>query len=133
MKKVKSPNIIYYISNAPYHVIEQRVKEISATKIRENRIEIFLKNQLRSVIFNQVLQRSTLPRESSHLFRLSFYDVMIRPLLRTIDRDFNNIGNQDQTSFLKDTMRPAFLKWIEIEEKQPQKFQNMVIRVQKER
>ena len=82
---------------------------------------------VRSIIFRNVLKGSTLPRESASLFKIGFFDIMIKPLLRTIERDQFITNDQGQTDFLKSAIKPLLLEWSNIEENLTPKIKQMII------
>jgi len=53
---------------------------------------------IRSVIFNFVFQRATFPKESASLFKMGFYDIMIRPLVKVIERNLAVINDLQKLS-----------------------------------
>ena len=53
---------------------------------------------IRAVIFNQIIQRLTLPREAAALIELSFYDTFIKPLLKLRQRYKNNTESANKTT-----------------------------------
>ena len=81
---------------------------------------------IRSVIFNFVLERSTFPKESASLFKMGFYDIMVRPLIKVIDRYFNFVKDNEQANFLKTIATKAFITWISIENNQSEGVKSMV-------
>ena len=70
---------------------------------------------LRNIIFRYILSAATLPRESAALFGLSYYDIIIKPLLRLIERDALVTADEEQTSFLIEACKPALLYWTTAE------------------
>ena len=41
---------------------------------------------MRNIIFRKVLNKSTLPRESATLFKLSYFNLIVKPVLKTLER-----------------------------------------------
>jgi len=81
---------------------------------------------IRSVIFNFVFQRATFPKESASLFKMGFYDIMIRPLVKVIERNLAVINDLQQTEFLKEVTKKALLVWLSIETNQFEKVKELV-------
>ena len=42
---------------------------------------------IRSIVFTNLLEYSTMPRETASSFRLGYYDIIIRPALKLIKRN----------------------------------------------
>ena len=101
---------------------------IPLTTISETLVESW--KNIRSVIFNQIFMKSTLPKESASLFRMGFYDIMIRPLLKVLERNHSVVSDVDQTNFLKDIAKKAFLVWISIETNQSDTIKEMTVSLQ---
>ena len=68
--------------------------------------------ELRKIIFRHVIDGSTMPREASALYSCSYYDTIIRPLVKLLERDQRMTGDQEQSEFLRDSARPAFSNWL---------------------
>ena len=51
---------------------------------------------IRKIIFTNLLEYSTMPRESASSFRLGFYDIIIRPVLKLIKRNKEFINNPEE-------------------------------------
>ena len=69
---------------------------------------------IRAVIFNQIIQRLTLPREAAGLIGLSFYDTFIKPLLKLRQRYKNN-KNEELTKNITKAIHKAMITWTKAE------------------
>ena len=69
---------------------------------------------IRAVIFNQIIQRLTLPREAAALIGLSFYDTFIKPLLKLRQRYKNN-KNEELTKYITKAIHKAMITWTKAE------------------
>ena len=69
---------------------------------------------IRAVIFNQIIQRLTLPREAAALIGLSFYDTFIKPLLKLRQRYKNN-NNKELTIYITKALHKAMIAWTKAE------------------
>ena len=70
---------------------------------------------IRKIIFRHLLEYSTLPRESASSFGLSFYEVIIRPVLKFIKRNTEYTNNKDEEEMLKYAAKELFKKWLVFE------------------
>ena len=50
---------------------------------------------IRKIIFTNLLEYSTMQRKSASSFRLSFYDIIIRPVLKLIKRNKEYASNPE--------------------------------------
>ena len=59
---------------------------------------------IRKIIFTNLLEYSTMPRESASSFRLGFYDIIIRPVLKLIKRNKEYVNNPEEDEILKNVI-----------------------------
>jgi len=59
---------------------------------------------IRKIIFTNLLEYSTTPRESASSFRLGFYDIIIRPILKLIKRNKEYVNNPEEDEILKNVI-----------------------------
>ena len=76
-------------------------------------LEITWKN-IRSTIFNDILDRKTLPRETGTLLGISFYSIIIKPILKILDKEHIK-KDMDKYNFFKDAPKSTFKTWISVE------------------
>ena len=67
---------------------------------------------LRSSIYRTILAESKFPRESAALLKISYFDIIIKPLLRIIERADVIIGDQENIDFLKEASIECFKYWL---------------------
>ena len=72
--------------------------------------------EIRKTIFNNVLFKDTLPKESGTLLGISYYNIIMKPLLKLItkQKEFNN--NDDYIQFLYEASKKAIITWNKVEE-----------------
>ena len=85
---------------------------------------------IRSIIFKNIIQLSTMPKESSALYGLSYYNIIIRPLIKII-LNTTQKDNDDYINFLKEASKKAFLVWTTFEQKHNEKILNLIDNVLK--
>ena len=59
---------------------------------------------IRKIIFTNLWEYSTTPRESASSFRLGFYDIIIRPILKLIKRNKEYVNNPEEDEILKNVI-----------------------------
>ena len=69
---------------------------------------------IRSTIFNDILDRKTLPRETGTLLGISFYSIIIKPILKILDKDHIK-NDKDKYDFFKEALKSTFKTWISVE------------------
>ena len=87
---------------------------------------------IRNIIFTYIFDRTTLPRESATIYKIGFYDIMIRPTLKLIERNFRYNESETQRSILKKATVKSFLCWINIEENQDTEVKNRILEIRNE-
>ncbi|MBR2141257.1 MAG: hypothetical protein IJ853_02775 [Rickettsiales bacterium] len=70
-------------------------------------------SEIRKVIFNDILKRSTQPKESAALIGCSYYSIIIKPLLKIIEQTEED---QNLHQFLIESTKKAFLHWTSVEQ-----------------
>ena len=70
--------------------------------------------EIRKTIFNNVLFKDTLPKESGTLLGISYYNIIMKPLLKLItkQKEFNNTDNYIQ--FLYEASNKAIITWNKV-------------------
>ena len=69
---------------------------------------------IRVIIFNQIIQRMTLPREAVALIGISYYDTFIKPMLKLRHRYHQN-KNDQLKQYITKALHKAMLTWIKTE------------------
>ena len=72
--------------------------------------------EIRKTIFNNVLFRDTFPKESGTILGISYFSIIVRPLLQIITKQKQNNINDGYTDFLYETSKKAFIIWNKVEE-----------------
>lgn len=70
---------------------------------------------IRSVIFNSVLQKSTLPRETASLLKIGFYNILVRPTLKIYLKIKELDTDTNMENFLLEATINAMKQWLESE------------------
>ena len=73
---------------------------------------------IRKIIFRNILNRQTLPLETALALGLGYYNIMIRPLIKLVERYRKLRNNKDEESSLINAVKKSILYWMEIEKKQ---------------
>ena len=69
---------------------------------------------IRKAIFNDILERKTLPRETGSILGISFYSIIIKPILKLLANP--QILNDKQMSlFFKESIKKIFKAWLNVE------------------
>ena len=71
-------------------------------------------NNIRKTIFRDVIDFSTFLKETSVILGLSFYSIIIKPLLKIYQKE-KKISIQEHLAFFKDACKIAFQLWIQKE------------------
>ena len=71
-----------------------------------------------------------MPKESSALYGLSYYNIIIRPLIKII-LNTTQKDNDDYINFLKEASKKAFLVWTTFEQNHNEKILNLIDNVLK--
>ena len=82
-------------------------------------------NEIRKSIFNDLLKRSTQPKESATLLGCSCYSIIIKPILKLIQQASDNHDN-NQKEFLIEAAQKAFIHWTEAEQNHDQQVINHI-------
>ena len=72
---------------------------------------------IRKIIFRNILNSSTLPLETAMSMGIGYYNIIIRPLVRLVERYNSFRGNSEETQFIKDATTKAILFWLQTEKK----------------
>ena len=75
-------------------------------------------NNIRKNIFYDTLKLNTLPKEAGTLLNISFYNIVIKPILKITEKIINsnqNILNTLHKDFIKKAIKETFKVWIKVE------------------
>ena len=81
---------------------------------------------IRSIVFTNLLEYSTMPRETASSFRLGYYDIIIRPVLKLIKRNKEFTQNIEEDSMLKEAAKELFKYWLIAEPNQTEKVKEAI-------
>ena len=81
---------------------------------------------IRRIIFRNILKTQTSPLETTVTLGLGYYNLIIRPLLKLIEKYHNFTNNDQQYNFLKLAATKAFTHWKCIEKKLPDEIENEI-------
>ena len=70
--------------------------------------------EIRKTIFNELLKRSTQPRESATLLGCSYYSIIIKPLLKIMEQAKEN-DDEELLEYLIEATGKTFLYWVHAE------------------
>ena len=70
--------------------------------------------EIRKTIFNELLKRSTQPRESATLLGCSYYSIIIKPLLKIMEQAKEN-DDKELLEYLIEATGKTFLYWVHAE------------------
>ena len=125
-------------------------KDGSLTKIAKNRIfQTYMRSKInhliplivlsggitelwktiRKFIFVHLIEFSTLPRESASAFKLGYYDIIIRPVKKLLERNYNFTNNKEEDEMLNECLNISFKNWIIQEPKHTEKIKVMITEV----
>ena len=81
---------------------------------------------IRRIIFRNILKTQTSPLETAVTLGLGYYNLIIRPLLKLIEKYHTFTNNDQQYNFLKLATIKAFTHWKCIEKKLPEEIENKI-------
>ena len=89
-------------------------------------IEITWKT-IRKFIFDHIIEYKTLPRESASIFGLGYYELIIRPIKKLIERNYEFTKNEDEDKMLNESMKDALKYWLIAEPKHTDKINELIV------
>jgi hypothetical protein len=84
---------------------------------------------IRGVIFQHIFDYATLPRESASSFKAGFFDIILKPMIRIMERNEVVLGDQDQTEYIRQAVRKALVTWRDFEPNLGQRVINVISEV----
>lgn len=85
--------------------------------------------EIRRVIFHHILDKATLPLESCALMRISYYSVIIRPVL-TLHESLLELKRMEEANFLKMAIIKGLSQWTMCEENNTVKTLEVIGKIQ---
>lgn len=83
---------------------------------------------IREIIFRYLLEYSTLQRESALSFKLSFYDIIVRPVLKLIEKNKNYTNDIEEENMLNESLKEIFNIWLIAEPKHTDEIKQVIIK-----
>ena len=87
-------------------------------------LELTWKN-IRSTIFRDLLERKTIPRETCTLLGLSFYSIIIKPILKLLNKEHIK-ADEDMINFYIEAMKNIFKTWLKVEPNNTEKIKQYI-------
>ena len=84
---------------------------------------------IRKIIFRNILNCSTLPLETAMSMGIGYYNIIIRPLVRLVERYDSFRRNNEETKFIKDATTKALLFWLQTEKKHQEQEKEMLQKI----
>ena len=72
---------------------------------------------IRKIVFNTLLEHSTLPRESASAFGLGYYEIMVRPILKLRERNMIYTNNIEEDEMIGKALINILKYWLVSEPK----------------
>ena len=72
---------------------------------------------IRKIIFNTLLEHSTLPRESASAFGLGYYEIIVRPILKLRERNRIYTNNIEEDEMIGEALINILKYWLVAEPK----------------
>lgn len=67
---------------------------------------------IRKTIFYDIMGEATIPKESFAAFGMSFYDIIVRPTLKMIQRSERVTADDEESEMLKEASKKIFKVWL---------------------
>jgi len=86
-------------------------------------------SNIRKGISIDLLMFNTLPKESSTLMGLSFYNIIIRPMLKITDKIINQYTNESNSlhkNFIIKAIKKTFQTWLKVEKNNTTEVLNLI-------
>jgi len=83
--------------------------------------------KLRKFIFNNLIEFNTLPRESASAFGLGYYEIIIKPIKKLIERNQIFSGNEEETNMLNESLISALKQWLIAEPNHTKKVKEIIV------
>ena len=87
-------------------------------------LELTWKN-IRSTIFRDLLERKTIPRETCTILGLSFYSIIIKPILKLLNKEHIK-ADEDMINFYIEAMKNIFKTWLKVEPNNTEKIKQYI-------
>jgi len=75
---------------------------------------------IRRIIFRDILKTQTSPLETAVTLGLGYYNIIIRPMIKAIEREFNFFKENSHLEFLQNAAKKALTHWKILEQKIPE-------------
>ena len=84
---------------------------------------------IRKFIFIHLIEFSTLPIESTSAFKLGYYEIIIRPEKKLLERNYNFTNNKEEDEMLNECLNISFKNLLIQEPKHTEKIKVMITEV----
>ena len=74
---------------------------------------------IRKIIYRDILKTQTTPLESLITLGIGYYNLIIRPMMKMIEREYNFLKDDDHLESLKFAAKKAMIHWKNLETKLP--------------
>ena len=87
-----------------------------------------MENDKRYCLFN-IIGEATIPKESFAAFGLSFYDIIVKPTLKMLQRSERVSADEEEIEMLKDASKRIFKTWLTAEENHTLKVRKQITEI----
>ena len=80
---------------------------------------------IRKSLFKEIIDFSTMPREAGSLIGISFYSIIIKPILKLYEKELK-IDDEEMKNFMIQACKNAFKIWIKMEQNNTEKIKELI-------
>ena len=81
---------------------------------------------IRKIIFRNILEKQTTPLETMISLGLGYFNLIIKPMLKLINKEYKFSKNDVHYKFLKSAAQKALIHWKKLEEKLPEEIDTLI-------
>ena len=81
---------------------------------------------IRKIIFRNILEKQTTPLETMISLGLGYFNLIIKPMLKLINKEYKLSKNDVHYKFLKSAAQNALIHWKKLEEKLPEEIDTAI-------
>ena len=82
--------------------------------------------KIRKIISNVLLEHSTLPHKNASSFGLSYYEIIVRPVLKLRDRNMIYTNNKEEDEMIGKALVSIYKTWLTVEPKHTDKIKEII-------